>query len=489
MKYGPILGYYPNASESWLTVKSEHFSAATGMFKGTGINITKHGRKHLGAVIGSEDYKKEYVKEKVNDWVASLKKLANIAKTQPQAAYTCYVKGFSHKYTYFMRTIPNISELLKPLDRAIDELIKVIFDNYDFSIPERKLWSLPVRMGGLGLSIPSEICDEQYSNSRLINEKLTSKVINQVKVYEDIEAEVRSAKNTVKSLKNNRYQKVLEDVTSQIQDDAKAKALEASQEKGASSWLNVLPLKSQNYSLDKDSFRVALCIRYGLPIKRLPSICVCGSKFSVEHALNCKKGGFITSRHNELRRITAEFLKEVCLDVEEEPLLQEITGEVFQAKTAKIEKDARLDVAARGFWMRGQRAFCDIRVFNPLAKCHRSKPLTKVHEMHEKEKKVKYATRVLEVEQGSFTPLVFSCFGGMSRECSYFFKRLAEKLAEKRNVPVSEATYFVRVKINLSLIRSLVLCLRGSRSTRNHSDSVADSDIVLANYMSDVKDQ
>ena len=80
-----------------------------------------------------------------------------------------------------MRTIPNISELLKPLDRAIDELIKVIFDNYDFSIPERKLWSLPIRMGGLGLSIPSEICDEQYSNSRLINEKLTSKVINQFK--------------------------------------------------------------------------------------------------------------------------------------------------------------------------------------------------------------------------------------------------------------------------------------------------------------------
>ena len=375
------------------------------------------------------------------------------------------------------------------MDRAIDELIKIIFDNYDFNIHERKLWSLPVRMGGLGIFIPSEISDEQYSNSRLINENLTSKVTNQEKVYEDIEADVRTAKNNVKSMKNDRYQKILDEVSSQIQDDGKAKALEASQEKGASSWLNVLPLKSQNYSLDKDSFRVALFIRYGLPIKRLPSVCVCGNKFSVEHALNCKKGGFITSRHNELRRITAEFLKEVCLDVEEEPLLQEITGEVFQAKTTKIEKDARLDVAARGFWMRGQRAFCDIRVFNPLAKCHRSKPLTKVHEINEKEKKVKYANRVLEVDQGSFTPLVFSCFGGMSRECSFFFKRLAEKLAEKRNVTVSEATYFVRVKINMSLIRSLVLCLRGSRSTRNNSASVADTDIVLANYMSDIKER
>ena len=184
-----------------------------------------------------------------------------------------------------MRTIPNISELLKPLDRAIDELIKIIFDNYDFNIHERKLWSLPVRMGGLGIFIPSEISDEQYSNSRLINEKLTSKVINQERIYEDIESEVRTAKGNVKTSKNDRYKKILDEVSNQMQDDGKAKALEASQEKGASSWLNVLPLKSQNYSLDKDSFRVALFIRYGLPIKRLPSVCVCGSKFSVEHAL------------------------------------------------------------------------------------------------------------------------------------------------------------------------------------------------------------
>ena len=82
--------------------------------------------------------------------------------------------------------------------------------------------------------------------------------------------------------------------------------------------------------------------------------------------------------------------------------------------------------------MRGQRAFCDVRVFNPLAKCHRSKPLAKIHEMHEKEEKVKYATGVTEIEHGSFTPLVFSCFGGMSRECSYFYKPLAETIAEKR---------------------------------------------------------
>ena len=335
-KYGPLMGYFPKASKSWLTVKHEHIDAAQQTFKGTGINITEEGRRHLGAVIGSDEYKKEYVREKVDEWIESIQQLSKIAKTQPHAAYTCYVKGFAHKYTYFMRTIPNISILLHRLDQAIDDFLKVLFDNHEFSKVERDLWSLPVRMGGLGVPIPSQISDEQYKHSRMINKKLTSKVVNQQKIYEDICAEVNKGKNTIKERKNERYQKLLEEITNQLTDSEKLKALEASQEKGASSWLNALPLKSQGFLLDKQSFRVAIFTRYGIPIKRQPTNCVCGSKFSVEHALTCKKGGFITSRHNELRRITAEFLKEVCIDVEEEPLLQELTGEVFQAKTAKV---------------------------------------------------------------------------------------------------------------------------------------------------------
>ena len=47
--------------------------------------------------------------------------------------------------------------------------------------------------------------------------------------------------------------------------------------------------------------------------------------------------------------------------------------------------------------MRGQKVFCDVRVFNPLTKCYRTKTLAKVHELNEKEKKVKYAARVVEV--------------------------------------------------------------------------------------------
>ena len=180
--------------------------------------------------------------------------------------------------------------------------------------------------------------------------------------------------------------------------------------------------------------------------------------------------------------------REVCIDVEEEPLLQEITGETFRRKTTKTEKDARLDLSARGFWMRGQKVFLDVRVFNPLTKCYRTKALAKVHEQHEKEKKVKYAARVVEVENASFTPLVFSCFGGMSRECSMFFRRLSEKLADKRNLTTSEATCFIRTKISFALVKALVLCIRGSRGARERPCPVSETDIVLINQISDAKE-
>ena len=69
-------------------------------------------------------------------------------------------------------------------------------------------------------------------------------------------------------------------------------------------------------------------------------------------------------RHNELRDITAELMKEVCHEVKTEPLLIEVNGEQLNGRTANKRKEARLDVSALNFWTPGIRVFLDIRVFN-----------------------------------------------------------------------------------------------------------------------------
>ena len=128
--------------------------------------------------------------------------------------------------------------------------------------------------------------------------------------------------------------------------------MEATTEKGASSWLNTLPLKSHNFYLNKQIFWDSLFLRFGIPIPRLPANCVCGSKFDIQHALTCKGGGFIEIRHNDVRDFTAEVLNEICQDVAIEPLLTPLTGERFTYKTANTDANARLDVSARGVWVK-----------------------------------------------------------------------------------------------------------------------------------------
>ena len=165
--------------------------------------------------------------------------------------------------------------------------------------------------------------------------------------------------------------------------------------------------------MSKSDFWGAVRLRYGLPLKRLPSQCGYSKPYTVQHAISCKKGGFVTLRQNELRDNIAEMLEEVTSDVQVEPTLQPLSGE--EIKGNQSDK-ARSDINARGFWIRGQRAFFDIMVFDPNAQRHQSKTLRKCYEINELEKKRQYSSRILNVEQRTFTPLVFSATGGMGRE-------------------------------------------------------------------------
>ena len=103
-------------------------------------------------------------------------------------------------------------------------------------------------------------------------------------------------------------------------------------------------------------------------------MCTCGSKFSVEHALSCAKGGFPSIRHNEIRNLTATLLTEVCHDVCIKTRLQPVSNKTLAGSTANRQDSARLDTAASGFWGGDfERIFFDIRVFNPHA--HRADTL------------------------------------------------------------------------------------------------------------------
>ena len=80
-----------------------------------------------------------------------------------------------------------------------------------------------------------------------------------------------------------------------------------------------MPLKSKDFVLNKSDFTDAINIRYNRDLKGLPENCVCGNKFSITHALNCKRGGFVHMRHDNLRDLNAKLLSKIQKDVEIEP--------------------------------------------------------------------------------------------------------------------------------------------------------------------------
>ena len=262
--------------------------------------------------------------------------------------------------------------------------------------------------------------------------------------------------------KDKRFQGQLKKIMEEV-DPLTKRSVEAVREKGSSSWLTALPLKRCGFILNKQEFRDALCLRYNWNIPDIPKYCGCGLKNGVDHVLSCKKGGYVSMRHDALRDTMACLMREAgCNDVHTEPALLPVNPNDFGTRTNTAE-GARLDIAARGLTSAFERTFFDVRVSHPFAASNVTVSLKALYERNEKEKRDKYQERVLETEKGSFEPLVFLTTGGTGPSCTKVLKRLAGKIAEKKGEQYSHVIGFVRTRLRFALLRSLLIAVRGVR--------------------------
>ena len=80
-------GYLVNVPECWLIVKTQDLDRKAELIFGEEVNITTEGKRRLGAVTGSKEYKDQYCRDKVQGRVRDISSLAEIANSQPHAAY------------------------------------------------------------------------------------------------------------------------------------------------------------------------------------------------------------------------------------------------------------------------------------------------------------------------------------------------------------------------------------------------------------------
>ena len=116
-----------------------------------------------------------------------------------------------------------------------------------------------------------------------------------------IKYKIHAVQREMRQMKNQ----YLKEKRDEVKGSISGKVLRATQ-KGASSWLTVLPIIEMNFDLNKNEFRDAVKFRYHWVVPDTRSVCVCGDIFGVDYAMMCKRNRFVIQRHNEQRGLELE---------------------------------------------------------------------------------------------------------------------------------------------------------------------------------------
>jgi hypothetical protein len=319
----------------------------------------------------------------------------------------------------------------------------------------------------------------EYEFSCQATERLTQAIVNQNDGYEeDLEA-LNKIKSGI-SKKRNEWFTAQRNVIVNEMEESQRLQLDLAAEKGASSWLTALPVKEFGYLMNKQEFNDALALRYNLNLKDSPRKCVCGENNTVNHLLICKKGGYVSLRHNSLRDLFKELMTNAsCKDVYTEPILLNTDGVKLSPGTITTD-DARVDISARSVWNPLERALFDVRVFHAPAPSNRNlKTIPAMYRHHENEKKRKYGDRIIQIERATFTPLVFSTTGGMGLEAQALVRRLAEKLSRVKNQKYPETVSFIRRRLRFDMLKTTIIALRGYRGKQTQAPDIETLDFNL----------
>ena len=87
---------------------------------------------------------------------------------------------FLHRWSYVARTIPWSPELFHPLDDVVSlRFLPAVTGRQAFGSVERELLSLPARLGGLGIVVPSIHLSSFYALSQQIAAPLIDQLLQQ----------------------------------------------------------------------------------------------------------------------------------------------------------------------------------------------------------------------------------------------------------------------------------------------------------------------
>ena len=155
---------------------------------------------------------------------------------------------------YLARTTPNIDVLIKPLE----ETLRKVFNDI-----KRDLLALPTRLSGLGIFDPCKKSVLLYSMFEIIWTPLVRLILEQSETFTlEVDKAQSRMRNNARKLHRQHEARIAENLKQNLPIKLQ-RSLSICSEKGASSWLSVLPISEHGIPLHKGAFRDALCLRYG----------------------------------------------------------------------------------------------------------------------------------------------------------------------------------------------------------------------------------
>ena len=260
--HGPSFGY--NVIKCHLITKAEFVSdAKKNVFKGEEVDIID-GSRVLGSVIGNVDSCRQYIEDQKQNYLRILQKLAKHAKIAPQNVYKCLTNSVQHKLTFLSRTTPDTFDLLEEAEKVINNhLIPNLVCNTNYDETYRDIFHSPyAKVDSTSFALKIE-----FSNTKTISEPLSLGDVSNIeseqlkrveKIRKDKSVKMIEKKSSIKNCLNAN----------------KMYAIDLASEKGASCWLNAMPLKKYNFNLSKSEFRDGIALRYGWEPPKLAFNCL-----------------------------------------------------------------------------------------------------------------------------------------------------------------------------------------------------------------------
>jgi hypothetical protein len=456
---GPGFGYFPEADKSYLIVSPRHLALAKRIFDGLPVRIV-HGHRFLGGFVGSDETRQQYVQEKTRRWETTITRLAEMGDLQPQAAFTAFQKSLSAEWTYIKRVIPDTETNFKGVEQAITkELLPKILGRASITPLERELYALPAKEGGMGVPDPSsKDTDGSYATSRAASSHLVAAL-----QHSDVEFDLdrhcqtrREAAAAHRASKQRHHTTTAEALMARLS-PKQARAVQRIRDHKLSCLLTYTPLAANFTTLDHNTFRDYLSIRYGMMPVNVQSRCDgCNDRpaFDLDHALNCKKGGMVTWRHNEVRDVFGDLAHQAWNNAEKEPIIEE---------TREGRIALRADLLVYGVWARQLAALFDIRVTHTDSASYLTKTPRQVMRTQAMEKIQLYGPATARRGSAHFTPLVMGTAGEMDEDTTKFINAMATKLAGKWGKRFGEVKGWINLRLQIALARAGSMCIRRTR--------------------------